>query len=287
MPELKKIKEEFKKENSFQVYELEKEEGWLDRLIEKFAPIVQEYYSSYKELEKDLDKLLDEDNGFGKEGMKKFLNDCLKASIPSTDDPRPENFRPYRSDFPEILASLCLQELFKTEIPVDGIKSRELQGSPGRGIDIVGYETNGDKMHLILCEVKGTTSPLNPPKCVTGKEDSMDKQLLSHIMDRKKTLQRLISLYSKAPEEKKPILAKIMFLWNKGVKDKLKIFLCPFLVRESSKYKDKDYTFMKKKVKEYSPGIIRFLIVCINGDLNEISKKLYETAPNRQVAYDD
>lgn len=123
MPKLKKIKEEFKKENSFQIYEWGKKEDWLDRLVEKFAPIVQEYYLTYKEL----DKLIDEDNGFGKEEIRKFLKDYVKSSVPSAEDQRPENFRPYRSDFPEILASLSLQGSFKTEIPVGGIRSGELQ----------------------------------------------------------------------------------------------------------------------------------------------------------------
>ena len=158
MDELKKIKEEFKKDHSFQVYEWENEDGWLDRLIKKFTSHIQEYYSSYQELEKDLDKLIDDENGFTREDIKKFLKEYVKTCIPSTSDTKPENLRPYRSDFPEILASLCLQELFKTEIPVEGIRSRELQEQPGRGIDIVGYETDGDKIHLIICEVKGSVS---------------------------------------------------------------------------------------------------------------------------------
>jgi hypothetical protein len=288
LEELKRVHLEEIAEHTFQIYDWDDSEGWLDRLIEKFSPIVKEYYTNFSDLEAELNKLLDDDLGFTSQNIESCLKECLEVCIPDPDnDPKPEQFKTYRSDFPEILASICLQELFNTLIPVNGIKARERTNLPGRGIDIIGYEIKDDICHLIICEIKGSCSSSNPPSCVNGKSDSIANQLLSCVTDRKKTLNRLTALFSKCDPNHKPQIGKLLFLWQREMHDKMKVILCPFLVREKSKYKDKDYTFMKDQLDNYSPGIIRFIIICINGDLARISKKLYEFAPLLEVYHDD
>lgn len=288
LEELKRVHLEEIAEHTFQVYDWDDSEGWLDRLIEKFSPAVRDYYTNFSELETELNRVLDDDIGFSPENIKSCLKDYLELNIPNpNNDSKPEQLKTYRSDFPEILAHVCLQELFNTIIPVNGIRTRERTDLPGRGIDIIGYEMKDGICHLIICEIKGSCSSLNPPLCVDGKNDSIANQLLSCVTDRKKTFNRLSVLFSKSDPKHKAHIAKLLLLWQQEMHDKMKVILCPFLVREKSKYKDMDYMFMKDRLDNYSPGIIRFIIICINEDLGRISKKLYEFAPLLEVYHDD
>jgi len=288
--ELIEVTKETIQDHTFSVYNWGDSEGWIDELIKKFSPLIREYYTNFEELKKDLPKLLEEETEFSQNDIDTFLSACLKASIPDpSKDPKnkPVQLLSYRSDFAEILAMLCLEELFDTTIPVRGIRSKEIHDLPSRGIDVIGYETPDDKIHLILCEVKGSSSVKNPPGCVSGKNDSIENQLLSCVCDQEKTLQRLLAIYAKCEKPQKEMMCKILFYWQKQNHAKMKIILCPFLVREKSKYHEKDYKFIIDKLPEYNPAIIRFIIICINENLSELSKKLYEFAPYLEVHHDD
>lgn len=288
LKELTEITKEIIDTHSFSVYDWEDSEDWIDRLIERFSPLVREYYLNYEELKRELNKVLSDETDFTRQDIDTCLDVCLSAGIPDPAvDRKKEQLRTYRSDFAEILAMVCLEELFDTNIPVKGIRYREIQEAPGRGIDIIGYEEKAGIIHLILCEVKGSSSSKNPPACVSGNNDSIEKQLLSCITDKKKTLNRLSAIFAKCDKDQKFLMARIILSWQMQRNDKMKIILCPFLLREREKYKEEDFKFLQHKLELYHPGVIRFLIVCINANLSEISKKLYEFAPHLEVHHDD
>ncbi|MFA5316379.1 MAG: hypothetical protein WC369_03055 [Dehalococcoidales bacterium] len=256
-------------------YDWDSTEGWKDRLADKIIPIIKELYLDLVGLKKNLaeDGLLDDTD------IKKFIDDSLAATIPDASPKLPKQFRPRRADFAELLALICLEELHQTIIPVKNLFYRELTGAVGRGVDILGYELHGTDLALIICEIKGSIDRDSPPSVVETGDESMKSQLYSYVSDRKKTQNRILNIHKKSTGEHKKILAKIAALWWKN-NNVLKAVVCPFLVRKADLYKSTDFGSFNSNPDHFHPAKVRFLIVCINDDIGQLSDMLYDKASN-------
>ncbi|MDX9703272.1 MAG: hypothetical protein RBU23_09530 [Candidatus Auribacterota bacterium] len=275
---MKELKEKFSYENDghvFKSYDWDNSDGWKDELSNKLIPLIQNLYADLESLKKDL-----EETGWDEKEIKKHIDEVLNASIPSdTTDSKIENFQVRRADFAELIATICLEELYNTKIPLNNILHRELTHKSGRGIDIFGYEEVGNNICLILCEIKGSKDSNSPPSVVGDSEDSMKQQLFSYVTDKKKTLDRIINIRKKSTNiNDKKTLTKISMLWTKEDESPLKVIACPFLVRDGNCYKNTDFGFFKENPDHFAPAKIRFLIVCIHDDIVELSKQIYNLA---------
>lgn len=258
----------------FRSYEWDSVPGWEERLSKKLIPVIKQLYIDCDELKSNL-----EDLGLNGEQIKEFIEQSIKATIPNpVTDNRPPQFKIPRADFAEILATICLEELHSTQIPVKNIFHRELTNAPGRGVDVLGYEEINGNLALIICEVKGSQDAKSPPPCVEPDEDSLKSQLYSYIIDQQKTLNRILVIQKKASINHKLKLTKIALLWGQKKFDSLKIVVCPFLVRNTNYYKDTDFGCFKTNPNYFNPAKVRFLIVCIKSDLNKISNMVFEKA---------
>lgn len=255
-------------------YDWDSTSGWEERLSQKLIPIIQQLYTDCEGL-----KATTEDLGLNSQQIKEFIEQSIKATIPNpATDNKPTQFKIPRADFAEILATICLEELHSTQIPVKNIFHRELTSAPSRGVDILGYEEINETLTLIICEVKGSQEAKSPPSCVEPNEDSLKSQLYSYIIDPQKTLNRILVLSKKADIKHKLKLVKIALLWSQKKTDSLKTVVCPFLVRRTDCYQNTDFGHFKTNPEYFHPAKVRFLIVCVNSDLATIAEKVFSDA---------
>lgn len=275
MDSLVKVEKVPEGDHEFIVYDWKNSDGWREEIIELIGDRVREIYAGYKEIQQIIEAE-EEDLGFDVEGLKDCLDEMLQSAIPSVDNGGIVSTP--RSDFPEIIASLCLEQLHGTNIPLDIIEKRDTLDKPGRGIDIIGYEEFNGDIQLILSEVKSSSEDRNPPQVITGKKDSLDSQLKEIVMDEDMILNDLYGLFRKAKEgdDKMRILGIIKdILQSSNYKN---IILCPFLVREKEYYKPDDYKPIKDSTEEFEPFKIRFLAICLDDDIDRLSQDVYEYA---------
>lgn len=278
MDELNSIEDKAIGEHEFSIYEWDSSEGWRDEIVKRVGSKVREIYAGYEEIQEMVDNE-GQDTGFDLSGISDCIDDFLKTTVPDDDDGGIVSTP--RSDFPELIASICLESIHGTNIPLDLIEKRDTLDQPGRGIDIIGYEEPADGIQLILTEVKGSAEKRNPPRVVTGKSDSMDKQLKEVVLNQDKLIRDLQSLFRKAnSQEDKGKLLEIM-MEIMGSSEFKRVILCPFLVRELDCYDSKDYEPFVHNVDNYEPFSIRFLAVCIDDDIGELSKDIYEYAAKK------
>ncbi len=273
--ELKELHNQTKLDHLYQAFEWANKDGWEEKLINLLKPVIRELYLDYSNLKKQLDE-----TGFSEKDIEKHIKNLLKVSIPVENNVSDvNNFSVQRSEFAEILASICLEELFKTTMPVSNIKYKELSDRSSRGIDILGYETDGSNLSLIICEVKASSDKNNPPGVVDSGKDCLRNQLITYISDKNKTLDRINTLRKKCMDlENKKIMTKISMLWGKQDHSQLNVVLCPVLIREKDKYDVKDFGSFRQKPSDFNPGKIRYLILCLHGSINKLSQKCYEEA---------
>ncbi|MFA7255707.1 MAG: hypothetical protein WC133_06385 [Candidatus Omnitrophota bacterium] len=261
----------------YRTYDWESVEGWQDRLANKLVPLIRELYSDFENLNKSC-----QETGLEGTQLEQFLETALKATIPKPREPEsktPKQFDVCRADLAELLALVCLDGLFATKVPVKNIYSRELNAATSRGLDILGYEKVGNDLSLIICEVKGSEDGNSPPSVVETGEDSLKQQLYSYVTRKEKTLDRILNISKRAPSiEDKKILAQIAMNWAQGAASSLKVIVCPFLVRKMDCYKDTDYGSFRTAPGYHAPAKIRFLIVCVNSDLNALAEHIYSKA---------
>jgi len=276
MDELSLINEDSEGPHDFRVYKWDNSEDWRDAIVEKIGSKVREVYTDYKELQR-LVEMEEEDIDFDFSQVNECISEILENAIPSESDGGVVSTP--RSDFPELIASLCLESLHDTVIPVNLIEKRETLDKPGRGVDVLGYEKiDGEDIQLVLGEVKGSSEDQSPPQVITGSDSSMDEQLKDLVLNEEKIIKNLMSIFRKAEnKEDKRALAQLIISVQESPRD-TRILLCPFLVRELEKYQESDYHPIKNNAEDYEPHTLRFLAVCVDENLTDLSVDIYEYA---------
>jgi len=168
-----------------------------------------------------------------------------------------------RSDFGETLAYLLLEQEFGTAIGYKGVRDRETINLPGRGIDIIGIETN-PHFCLVLGEVKVSEENRTPPSVVDRNNDSLSKQLKFHVREHSITSQKLWDTARKVLDDAiRNNLFRAALAWDEKRWDLLRVLCCAILVRPKNIYKVKDFGSLKRYPRSMRPGTTRFIIVCI------------------------
>jgi hypothetical protein len=189
-----------------------------------------------------------------------------------------------RADFGEVLAYALLQERFQTRIGYKLVRDRELPGQPGRGIDVVGIE-EGVPLTLVLAEVKVSAQDQNPPWVVDRNPDSIRQCLVGRITDHARTAMHIVTAARKTSNSE---VAQLLFaaaeLWAGRCWDRLRIICCGVLVRQKDRYTRKDFGSLLADSSQVGHGVIRFLIVCIPGDLEAQIRAFYAKLPSSGAA---
>lgn len=272
----KKRKNEITKDgHCFVVYDLDNSTNGCQAIESKLIPLIKELYLAENEVVENI-----KETGFNEDEIKKFIEKAKQVTIPSgKSGKQPKQLNIRRSDAAELIALVCLEELYKTKIPANSLLFRELTSYPGRGIDILGYEDDGKGLALIICEIKASAENNSPPRVVDSSKDCLKVQLYSYAIDNDKTLNRILSASKKTEDSShKKALTKIAFLWNQHDREKLKVVICPFLVRQGNLYQETDFGSIKDNPDYFNSYPVRFLIVCVNEDLIKFSNRIFDKA---------
>jgi len=149
-----------------------------------------------------------------------------------------------------------------------GIRERERSDMPGRGIDLVGVE-EGSLYTVVLCEVKVSEEDGRIPQVVDSSEDSLSKQLCKHMTERTSTSRRLWESVRRTRDTNSlALITKVAVLWQREEWQRLRIFCCGVLVRPTEKYNIRDFGTLRQNPEILDPAFLRFLIICLNGEIN-------------------
>lgn len=203
----------------------------------------------------------------------KISADNIRRRLVSTQIPeRGEgSFSVARSDFAEVIAHSILKNLFNTKFGYLSLRDRELIQLPGRGIDAIGIECTEDKIKLIFGEVKASAAKDSPPKVIDSGDDSLRGQHLFHLKQVEKTRNKVMQAgkFAKDREIQDLLFAAALSLETKNAQNpSIVSYSC--LVRQKDKFTERDFGTFRKRPGDYSPSVIRFCIVKIPGDLEEV-----------------
>jgi hypothetical protein len=204
----------------------------------------------------------------------------LRSFLASRTIPRPLDvpFDVIRSDMGETLAYMILEQEYSTRFGYKSVRDRELIQLSGRGIDAVGVE-NDDTLTLLLGEVKVSGEDRNPPQVVDRNNDSISKSLLAHIKNHDETSRKI---WDMARRSRDTVFAELLFAaaiyWDEKKWSHLHVICCGVLVRPQDKHKEKDFGLLKDNPGHVAPARVRFLIICVNNDLEETVSEFYRLA---------
>jgi hypothetical protein len=247
----------------FRVYEAisNGSEDWLEPLAEEYVRVLTDRATRLKSIK------ISEDTDMDMSRLKHYM---IKASIPKYEL---GNFNVVRSDFGELLCYMLLEQDYGTMFGEKSISGRELRDRPGRGIDAIGVEES-DLLTLVLCEVKVSDEQSSPPGVVDSGRECLSRQHHSHMDNLKKeTKDKVWRAVSKTRNQGiADLLATAAVRLEENRFDEVRIIVCSVLVRPKAKHKLTDFGSFRANPARYSPAIIRFLVACIPGDVDDIIK---------------
>lgn len=215
------------------------------------------------------------------EGIRQRLKNATVPKRRSFKTQREMSFDVIRSDLGETLSFMLLDEMYATKFGYKSVRDRELIQLPGRGIDAVGIE-DGDPLTLVLGETK-VSNEESPPQVVDSSTDSLKAQHTEHLKDTKVTAAKIWNLARHVLDVRlRDLYFLAAFYLEEQRWEQLKIVACCVLVRPCEKYQQLDYGSFRAKPSNFAPADIRFLIICLPGDIDSIITGWYENVQLEQ-----
>ena len=184
-----------------------------------------------------------------------------------------------RSEFGEIIAQLTLKKYFGTGIHFSRLLTKEKPLLPTRGIDLLGVE-NLEKGFpvLVLGEAKVTCDGNSPPSAVRKKGDMgcLENRIPYLLSNRDAIIEELAYYIENVPHVYKDIYINIsaMFFTDE---ESLVIIGLPFLLRDAKVFQASDVGNLMDH-NSTSKRKVRFVLVKIKEDIDELSRLVYEKA---------
>lgn len=219
-------------------------------------------------------------NSVNVEGIGIFDTTRIRSILASRVIPERQDgpFDVVRSDMGETLSYILLEQNYNTKIGYKSIRDRELVQQPGRGIDIVGVENNGN-LTLILGEVKVSNEDRNPPRVVDSNEDSISNSLIGHIQNHEETSNKLWDVARRTQDpEVSTLLFTAAIYYDEKDWTNLHVICCGVLVRPRNKYNNSDFGLLIAEPDRVAPAKMRFLIACINCELDDFVSEFHQVA---------
>lgn len=238
--------------------------------IKNLAKKVKEFYTDLESLSEKLPMSGPFDTS--------MLEDLIKHRVPEWSDNKIDNFQVVRSEFGEIIAQLTLGGYFETEFHLNRLKRKEVPMLPTRGIDFLGIEFYNEIPVLVLGEVKVSTEMKNPPGVVhkPGDDGCLEIRIPHLLSTQEKITFELAYYLENVSEDKKELYIDI---FNRFTNEESTIVIIgnPFLLRAAEAYSIEDLgNLLEYDSSEYQK--VRFVIVKVAEDINELSRKVYEIA---------
>lgn len=223
-------------------------------------------------------------HGFSSEALEKIIT----ASSVATDIRREAGEKHknvltdiYRSDLGELLLTDYFEEKLPAEerfkIPFKNITNRELAGSPGRGIDAIGYREKDDKIQILLGEAKVSHQIKNPPDVVDYNQDSIYETQKKFHSNKDLLINRLSDYCRKlsAADAEKVGVAILLMKFNRN--DHYDIIFGCSLIRDVSCVKiNEDYGKFYTQKTDFDPFEVSFCIMSFDKGITDTIDLFYE-----------
>lgn len=259
----------------------------FDKFIDKFAAL---YIEQRTEFCGNLDKeVLLQAESIGCDFDVNNLLNIIKQNSIARDFKREKEETPailtdiYRSDLGELLTTYYFEEKVDKDrrflIPLKNITYRERPDMPGKGIDTIGYRSEGNKIKVLIAEAKVSSQKKSPPDVVDSKKDSIYKTHKKHHDDEGLILERLTDYLRRLPSSDHFMaIAGVAVNMRAGKKDKYDITYGCGLVRDSKCVDEvNDFGKMKSMEHDFTPGMIDFVIFSFTEkDIDETVDLFYQ-----------
>lgn len=254
------------------------EEGLAARLAERVTSAYFDEVAARQRIFSAVSDLSEFDgSAFTTEQVAAAIAEELDAALPASwDGRRPKQTDVQRSELGEIIAAEVLSTLFSTVVPASRVSTKETPDQQSRGADVLGLEdTDGERVTLVLAEVKGSTDASSPP----GVLQDMETKLLQLARERRILLQELMWLRDHSSDEWAPLCARICaaYLLKRSL---FRVLLAPVLVRSRSVLGDSDYGRFESQPDRMGERV-RFIRVIVERDLFDFASEVYLLARER------
>mgnify|MGYP003638121403 CR=1 FL=1 len=251
--------------------------------IEKFAQMYIDQRSESSVDYSSLDSsLLFNSTGFDSSALKSII---LKSSV-HKDIKREAGEQPaiiqdiYRSDLGELLMTYYYEEKVSKErrfvIPLKNLPNRELAGLPGRGLDVVGYRLNANKVDILLGEAKVSAQKKNPPNVVDISDDSLYKTHKKHKLDQETLIRKLGDYCRKLDTTHAEIIGFAILCLTKSIANVEITYGCTLIRDYECSKEPEDYGKMKTCAPEFEPDSIDFsLLTFLEKNIEEVTNSFY------------
>ena len=257
----------------------------IDSFIDKFARrYIEQRSQSKSDLSSLGDGLLFKHLGFDTELLKNIISKNSVAKDFSRDSGKaPDVLRDiYRSDLGELLMTYYFEEKLddgsRFIIPLKNITYREREDMPGKGMDAIGYQVNGDKIDILLGEAKVSAEQKNPPAVVDKSKDSIYATQKKYNDDLQEVIKRLSDYCRRLDAKDAAIIGMAIINLDKEDSEHCSLtFGCSLIRDDNCMNEEKDFGKMKTNAAEFIPNKIHFSI------LSFTEKNIEETV---QLFYD-
>lgn len=184
------------------------------------------------------------------------------------------NFGVARSDLAEVIQALVLEKEYGCRFGYRSVRDRELRQRPGRGIDQIGIEgtraSGGAALTLVLGEAKVSTEAACPPQVVDSGKDCLRKQHLDHLADREATAAKIVEASRHADDPDVQVGLRIAAILLRREDERLRVVAASAMVRPEGTATPDDFGTFHSSASDYAPATVRFLLVRLPGDVDEI-----------------
>lgn len=231
--------------------------------------------------------------GFGVDNLQKVIDKYTLPKRPGVGSKKPKHLDIYRSDLGELLMTMFFEEELAKKwpgksavidsdgnfiMPLKNIWDREINDSPGRGIDGVGYRyKEPSKPTLFLGESKVSSEKNNPPRVVDKSSDSIYKTQKMHADDKEYLLRKLTNHCKKVDTEHVAVYGVIIMSIDFDIVDGFDIVYGCCMVRDSSCVKtDEDFGMLMTHKNEFEPNAVYFYIPSFDKPIEEVVELFYD-----------
>lgn len=178
-----------------------------------------------------------------------------------------------RNELAEVVAYLALQTVHGTLIPASRIRNKEVLGQPARGRDLIGLEQ--DPLIAVVGEIKASSEVASPPAVVGDGESSLASQLRRFLASGDALLVELNWAFKHATEEDQRVVADAILA---HIAHTLPVCAAPVLVRPVDRRGADDFGIFRSDPTQFDPARIRFMVVTVEGTLEELANAVYQAA---------
>jgi hypothetical protein len=266
------VEENYINEHRYSVYDIDENET-----IPRLAAMVRELYVEPDVLRHTLEQAVVDLGDFLDPAMiDELIRTATNTVIPEAGtNPSHPWLDMARNETAEVLAYLIAEEIYNVRILSKRVRNKEIPRLPSRGVDMVGLIFDDPGIRLVCGEVKTSSSRDSPPSVVSRADDSLDKQLLGLIANKKKILEELTWSHKHAEVEDRRLIGRAMILHAQG---KLPTMSFALLVRPRNVYKPTDFGTLRDTPERFHPSSICFSIARLSDSLENFAHSVYSQA---------